>query len=52
MALVTVGPAFDQAKDKINKISLLILGIRNSEIWLFDDASKINALLERTPGFV
>ena len=41
MALLTVGPTFDQAKNKINKISLYILGIRNSEIWLFDDVSKI-----------
>ena len=41
MALLTVGPTFDQAKNKINKISLLILGIRNSEIWLFNDVSKI-----------
>ena len=38
MALLTVGPTFDQAKNKINKISL---GIRNSEIWLFDDVNKI-----------
>ena len=37
MALLTVGPTFDQTKNKINKISLWILGIRNSEIWLFDD---------------
>ena len=42
MALLTVGPTFDQAKKKINKISLQILGIWNSEIWLFDDVSKIN----------
>ena len=28
MVLLTVGPTFDQAKNKINKISLLILGIR------------------------
>ena len=41
MALLTVGPTFDQAKNKINKISVLILGIRNSEIWLFDDVSKV-----------
>ena len=41
MELLTVGPTFDPAKNKINKISLLILGIRNSEIWLFDDVSKI-----------
>ena len=41
MALLTVGPTFDQGKNKINKISLKILRIRNSEIWLFDDVSKI-----------
>ena len=39
MALLTVGPTFDQAKIKINKI----LGIQNSEIWLFDDVNKINS---------
>ena len=41
MTLLTVGPTFDQVKNKINKISLKILRIRNSEIWLFDDVSKI-----------
>ena len=41
MALLTVGPTFDQVQNKINKISLKILRIRNSEIWLFDDVSKI-----------
>ena len=41
MALLTVGPTFDQAKNKINKILLKILGIRNSEIWLIDDVSKV-----------
>ena len=41
MALLTAGPTFDQAKNKINKISLQIFGIRNLEIWLFDDVSKI-----------
>ena len=42
MALLTVGPTFDQAKSKINKILLQILGIPNSEIWLFDDVNKID----------
>ena len=42
MALLTVGTTFDQAKNKINKIQLLILGIQNSEIQLFDDVSMIN----------
>ena len=41
MAMLTAGPTFDQTKNKINNISLLILGIRNSEIWFFDDVSKI-----------
>ena len=41
MALLTAGPTFDQAKNKINKISLKILGIQNSEIWLIDDVSKV-----------
>ena len=41
MALLTLGPTFDQAKNKINKISLKILGILNSEIWLIDDVSKV-----------
>ena len=41
---MSVGPTFDQAKNKINKILLYILGIWNSKICLFDDVSKIKML--------
>ena len=39
MALLIVGPTFDQAKKKINKI--FVVNIGDSEIWLFDDVNKI-----------
>ena len=46
MALLTVGPTFDQAKNKINKINIGdYIAIRNSEIWLFNDVSKIQVSL-------
>ena len=41
MLLLIVGPTFDKAKSKINKI----VNIGDSEIWLFDDVSKVYVLL-------